>query len=125
MQARRRAGVAFALSHTGHLIAIIWLVELAYGGDWSDIDIAGGATIYALIYAMALTSNDRSVRILGARQWKWLHKIGGYAIWVGLTSSYIGNAMASGAPYYWVYSVLALGIFLLRVLAFWKKRITT
>jgi DMSO/TMAO reductase YedYZ heme-binding membrane subunit len=125
VQARRRTGIAFALSHTAHLLAIIWLVELAFDGDWTDFDLVGGGVIYALIYAMAFTSNDRAVRALGARRWNWLHWIGGYAIWVGFASSYVGNALSDGAPYDWTCSLIAIAILLLRVAAFWKGKRST
>jgi sulfoxide reductase heme-binding subunit YedZ len=123
LQARRRTGLAFALSHTFHLAAIIALVELAFGGNYSELgDLAGGALIYAFIYLMALTSNDTSVKLLGARRWQWLHKTGVYLIWLGLTASYIGGLFESGAWYYWIYAPLAISLLLVRVLAFWSKR---
>lgn len=122
LQARRRVGLAFTLSHTFHLVAIIALVEIAFGGDYSELDLAGGAVIYAFIYLMALTSNDASVKLMGARRWKWLHKTGAYLIWFALASSYIGGLFESGAWYYWIYAPLAISLLLVRVLAFWSKR---
>ena len=123
LQARRRIGIAFAISHSFHLAAIIALVQIAYDGDFSQLgDVAGGAVVYAFIYLMALTSNDASVRLLGARQWQWLHKIGVYLIWLALTGSYIANAMNKGGLLYWAYSALCIGLLLLRMSAFWRRR---
>ncbi len=123
LQARRQIGLAFALSHTYHLAAIIGLVEVAYGGDYSELgDLTGGAVVYLFIYLMALTSNDASVRLLGARQWKWLHKIGVYLIWFALTLSYLGGMFGSGAWYYWIYAPLAISLLPLRIVAYWSKR---
>ena len=123
LQARRRIGIAFAISHSFHLIAIIALVQIAYDGDFSQLgDVAGGAVVYGFIYLMALTSNDASVRILGPRQWKWLHKIGVYLIWLALTGSYIANALDKGGLLYWAYSALCIGLLLLRITAFWRAR---
>jgi DMSO/TMAO reductase YedYZ heme-binding membrane subunit len=123
LRARRRLGIAFAISHSFHLVAIVALVQIAYDGDFSQLgDVAGGAVVYAFIYLMALTSNDASVRLLGARQWQWLHKTGVYLIWLALTGSYIANAMDKGGLLYWVYSALCIGLLLLRMIAFWRRR---
>lgn len=124
MRARRRLGLSFALSHAAHLLAIIALVEVAYGGDYSELgDVVGGAVIYLFILAMAVTSNNASVNLLGAKNWKRLHKTGVYLIWVGLFSSYLGAAMASGALHYWLYSALGVSLLLLRIWAFRDKRL--
>jgi hypothetical protein len=126
LQARRRIGIAFAISHSFHLVAIVALVQIAYDGDFSQLgDVAGGAVVYSFIYLMALSSNDASVRLLGPRQWKWLHKIGVYLIWLALTGSYIANAMDKGGLLYWVYSALCIGLLLLRITAFWRTRAQT
>jgi len=125
LQARRRLGLSFALSHTAHGLAIIALVEVAFGGDFSQLgDIVGGSVIYVFIFAMAATSNDMSVRLLGAKNWKRLHKTGSYAIWIGLFSSYMSRAVEGGAWHYWLYSALGIGLILLRIWAFWDKRRT-
>ena len=123
LQARRRIGLAFALSHTFHLAAIMALVEVAFDGNYAELgDLTGGAVVYTFIYLMALTSNDASVRLLGARQWKWLHKTGVYLVWVALTASYIGGLVESGAFYYWLYAPLAVGLLLVRIAAYWSRR---
>jgi len=124
MQARRRLGLSFALSHTAHLLVIISLVEVVFGGDYSKLgNIVGGAVIYLFIFAMAATSNNASVRLLGAKNWKRLHKTGSYLIWTGLFSSYFGKAMGTGALHYWLYFALGVVLLLLRIWAFWDKRL--
>ena len=124
MQARRRLGLSFALSHTVHLFAIVALVEIAYGGDYFQLgDIAGGSVIYLFIFAMAATSNDASVKLLGAKNWKKLHKTGSYLIWTGLFSVYLENALETGALHYWLCVPLCISLIAVRVGAFWDKRI--
>jgi len=123
LRARRQLGLSFALSHSFHLVAIILLVEIAFAGDYSQLgDLVGGSIIYAFIFAMALTSNNASIRLLGAKQWKALHKIGSYLIWVGLAGSFVGSLMETGAWHYWLYATLALSLIPLRIWAFWDKR---
>jgi len=57
--------------------------------------VGGGAVIYVFIFAMAATSNNASVKLLGAKNWKRLHKTGSYLIWIGLFSSYLGKALSN------------------------------
>ncbi len=124
MQARRRLGLSFALSHTVHLLAIIALVEIAYGGDYLQLgDIVGGSIIYLFIFAMAVTSNDTSVTLLGAKNWSKLHKTGSYLIWVGLFGIYLEIALETHALRYWLCAIFGISLLLLRVSAFWDKRI--
>ena len=123
MRARRQLGLSFALSHAGHLLAIIGLVEVAFEGNYAELgDIVGGSLIYLFIFAMAITSNNASVQRLGAKNWTRLHKTGGYLIWLGLFSSYLGAALETGGMHYWLYFALGMAVLLLRVWAFWDKR---
>lgn len=121
LQARRRIGIAFAISHSFHFAGIWVLVQLSYSGDWSQFGLLEGGAIYALIYLMAFTSNDWSVRRLGSRNWKRLHWVGGYVIWGAFASSYLGKLYAHGKPEYLFFSALCLLLFALRVSA-WRRR---
>ncbi len=126
MRARRRLGLSFAMSHAAHLLAIIALVEVVFGGDYSQLgDIVGGSVIYLFIFAMAATSNNASVKMLGAKNWLRLHKTGSYLIWIGLFSSYLSNALDAGGLHYWLYFALGIGLLILRIWAFWAKSRST
>jgi sulfoxide reductase heme-binding subunit YedZ len=123
IQARRRLGLSFALSHAAHLLAIIAMVEVVFAGDYSQLgDIVGGSVIYLFIFAMAATSNNASVKRLGARNWVRLHKTGAYLIWVGLFSSYLGRALNAAGLHYWLYVALGVVLIALRIWVFWDKR---
>lgn len=121
LQARRRIGIAFAVSHSFHLLGIALLVEVAFDGDWSEMELVGGGVIYGFIYLMALTSNDWSVKKLGRRVWKWLHRVGGYVIWSAFTVSYVGNAFEVGALQHWLLGLLCLALVPLRMVAWWSR----
>ncbi len=120
LRARRRIGIAFAISHTFHLIGIIALYEIARGGDWGDFEFLPGAAIYAVIYAMAFTSNDASVRLLG-RNWKRLHTVGGLILWGAFTVSYIGKISEYGFAQHYLFSALCVALVVVRIMA-WRKR---
>ena len=90
MLLRRRAlGLSFATAHTIHLGALITFHSLA--GEFPNaVTLAGGGGAYLMMFAMAATSNDASVRRLG-RNWVRLHKVGIYWLWFIFTFSYAGR----------------------------------
>ena len=80
LRKRRQFGISFAISHTIHLLAIIVFFSLT-GEEAPMLTLIFGGLAYLLIYAMAFTSNDWSVKKLGAKNWKLLHKIGVFYVW--------------------------------------------
>jgi DMSO/TMAO reductase YedYZ heme-binding membrane subunit len=96
LQNRRYLGLSFATSHFAHGLAILALVHRLPGG-WAAIPAttrAGGGAGYALIAAMAATSNDRAAAALG-RWWHRLHTTGVYVLWFIFTLTYAGPALRS------------------------------
>ncbi len=98
LRERRGIGLGFAGAHTVHLAAI--LTYLANGGPTPAIIIpVMGGIAYFLIALMALTSNDRSQRALG-RNWKRIHTVGIYYIWMFFTFIYLRHLSRDEAIYY-------------------------
>jgi sulfoxide reductase heme-binding subunit YedZ len=93
---RRKFGLSFALSHTIHLIALITFFILS-GDPVPMLSVVFGGLAYVLIYAMAFTSNDWSVKKLGAKNWKRLHKFGVFYIWLIFFISYLRRVLPSKA----------------------------
>jgi methionine sulfoxide reductase heme-binding subunit len=77
---RRQWGISLAYSHTIHLLAIIIFFRLS-GNPPPVLSLIFGGLGYVLLYAMAATSNDWSVKKLGAKNWQRLHKIGSSYLW--------------------------------------------
>src|SRR5215208_8247047 len=78
---RRYLGVSFAVSHACHGLAIISLGVVTSGASLRESgasSMVGGLIIYAFILAMAVTSFDRTARLLGQRAWRRLHTTGMY-----------------------------------------------
>lgn len=120
-QRRRQWGLGFALAHAIHLVALVHALALT-GEQRPVILLIGGGFAYALILAMALTSNDASQRALGAA-WKRLHSIGIHYIWFIFFFSYAGRLadpgrMTTGL----IFAPLAAAALGLRVLAWLKRR---
>lgn len=85
MRRRRQWGLGFALAHTIHLAALAVNVLVFLPRTLSSV-IPGGLA-YVMIYIMALTSNDASMRALG-KNWKRLHVFGIHYIWFIFAASY-------------------------------------
>ena len=102
---RRYLGLAFAFSHTLHLLAVIGLQR----GGWIHLNavtlvVGGGA--YVFVYAMAATSSDAAVRALGPRRWRRLHRIGIWWVWAVFAFSYGARTISDG----WEYAPLVSGL---------------
>lgn len=119
LRRRRALGLSFATAHLVH--AGFFLTAIFEFGVTRPLGLfIGGGTAYAFILAMALTSNDASVRRLGARCWKRLHTLGGWVVMAVFVKSYFLRAVevpAVGIPG----SLLILAAFALRFAA-WRRR---
>lgn len=91
---RRGLGLLFAYSHTIHLLCIIAFLWLAHKKPSLSTIIVGGGG-YLIIYAMALTSNDWSVKTIGIKYWKRLHIFGIYYLWFIFFLTYLTRLLAS------------------------------
>jgi len=119
MKFRRQWGLAFALSHAVHFIFILYYLRVN-GLSISIENLGAGLIPYTFITIMALTSNNFSVRLLG-RNWRRLHWIGAYSIWIGYTLSYYGRIFDDEAIIIGVTgSILCTAALLLRIAARYK-----
>lgn len=120
LRRRRAIGLSFAAAHFVHFAALL-IAVFVFAAQPSAKTVYGGGATYVLIAAMALTSNDWSVRKLGPRNWKMLHTIGGLAIAIVFTVSYLGRLDAK--PWLAIPALTLLGsAAALKLLAWMKKR---
>jgi hypothetical protein len=119
---RRYLGVSFALSHTLHLVLLIFLgrVSQEFADNIQAATIYGGGLAYVFVYAMTATSFDRSAAWLGPRRWHLLHKVGAYYIWFIFFQSYVPRAFVS--PFYIPFAVVLIADVGLRIWAGARKR---
>ncbi len=94
---RRYLGLSFALAHYLHLAALTSFF-VAAGEAPDTVTIVLGGLAFLLIALMALTSNDRSMRVLGPRAWRALHLAGAYYVWLVFMNSYLGRALGEAPP---------------------------
>lgn len=116
---RRWWGLGFAACHTVHLYALVTFNRLA-DHDTSIQTLIGGGGAYAIMYLMALTSNDAAMRALG-KNWKRLHRLGIHWLWFVFTFSYFGRtADGQELPFAAIAFAIALAALGLRIAA-WRK----
>lgn len=87
---RRAVGLGFAAAHGVHLVALLTAI-LVFGRASSLTSIIGGGIGYLVVAAMAATSNDMSIRWLGAKRWRRLHAAGGWIVFSIFAVSYAGS----------------------------------
>jgi methionine sulfoxide reductase heme-binding subunit len=118
---RRWWGLGFAASHTVHLYALVTYNRMA-GHDTSLQTLIGGGGAYAILYLMALTSNEAAMRALG-RNWKRLHTLGIHWLWFIFAFSYFGRvAEGEQMPYAGIVLAVALAALGLRIAVAVKGR---
>jgi methionine sulfoxide reductase heme-binding subunit len=118
---RRWWGLGFAASHTVHLCALVTYLSLLEEPPLLTT-VLGGGLAYALLYAMALTSNDAAQRAMG-RNWKRLHTAGIHWLWAVFVITY-GGRVAAGKemPYAGICVAVAFAALGLRIAASLKTR---
>jgi hypothetical protein len=119
---RRYLGVSFAVSHVIHLAAILALASLDRELFWKltnlgTIVLAGAA--YLFIAAMTATSFDRTAAWLGPRNWRRLHLIGGWYIWISFAVA-VGKRVPLDR-FYWPMAVLVLAAAAVRLIAMARR----
>ena len=119
---RRYLGVSFAVSHFIHLAALIALARIDHDLFWNltnvaNIVLAGAA--YVFLAAMTATSFDRAARWLGASNWRLLHLLGGWYIWISFAVA-IGKRLPQG-PIYWAMMALLLAAGIIRLMAMARR----
>jgi methionine sulfoxide reductase heme-binding subunit len=116
---RRQWGLGFALAHTIHLAALAYynIIILNMPGLQA---LLGGGLAYGLMFVMAATSNNASMKAMGI-WWKRVHTVGIHWIWFIFTFSYFGRLFD---PERWMQSAvlfpLCMAALGLRVWA-WRK----
>lgn len=119
LRRRRAAGLSFAAAHGVHLGFIV-IAALAFRHPLNPVTVYAGGFVYVLIAAMAATSNSASVKALGAPRWKLLHTIGGVAILLVFTNSYVGRLMTK--PMLAVPALALIGLAVSLKLVAWLMR---
>ena len=125
---RKFIGLSFAAAMAWQLFFILWMVtqytEYYFERVFALSDVIEGIGGYLLLTAMVLTTFKFGRKRLSNKQWKILHKVGIYWLWIYVWIAYwwslfyYNNPVTLDYIYYWAGS-LAWG---LRMAAWTKKR---
>lgn len=86
IQNRRYFGLSMAISHGFHALAIAGVAVLTSENMVRDNFSANVGYVFILL--MTITSFKRPATILGKRNWKILHKLGIYYLWLSFTVAF-------------------------------------
>jgi DMSO/TMAO reductase YedYZ heme-binding membrane subunit len=114
---RRYIGVSFAVSHYIHLFALLMMTFYSSFNVFVDRGLfatIGGGTAYVFITIMTITSFDSTRNLLSKKNWKRVHTIGGYFIWIIFAKSYLPEIVTT--PKAAIFSVILIIVILLRIL---------
>jgi DMSO/TMAO reductase YedYZ heme-binding membrane subunit len=115
---RRYLGLSFAASHAIHAVAIVAFANMDPAGFAEATSAASyifGGVGYAVIIAMGATSFDRTAALLGPRNWRALHLIGGYYLWFQFMVSF--GKRVPAMPVYAAFLIPLLAVMALRLIA--------
>ena len=99
---RRYLGVSFAVAHFTHLVALIGIgmfFPQPFRSELDALTLVGGGFCYVLIALMALTSTDRTAAWVSRKNWRRLHTLGMYTIWIIFVQSYVPRAIIEDMSY--------------------------
>ena len=119
---RRYLGVSFAISHYIHLAALLLMtvhIEFNVFEDRGLFRTAIGATAYGFITIMTLTSFKGTRNLFGKNNWKRIHTVGGYLLWVIFAKSYL---LEMTNPIRIAFASVAVVVLLLRLSVLFNKR---
>ncbi len=120
---RPQLGLAFTVSHTLHLISLLYLQSEIHPvftlAKMSSL--FAGSVAFLLMYLMAITSFSEIKSRLTNRSWRLLHLIGGYWIWAIFFNSYLKNVL-NRDKYYVLLALMTLVLILRLAHLVYRKR---
>lgn len=119
---RRLLGIAFAGIHTAHLGLIFFRDYTVPDFEFNMLASWPGGLAYLLIYLMLVTSFDRPARALGRRNWKILHKVGLYYVFLVFLPTLLPASRDQLFGLHGILVVLAASAVVIRLTAFMAGR---
>lgn len=116
---RRYFGLSFALVHFVHLGLVMSNLSLT-SATRTVPQLSVGALAYFLLLLMAVTSNDSAVKKLGHKNWKILHKTGGWYLYLFFCLPLLKPQNHDDIGFLWIPALLLIG-FILKLSMFVKN----
>lgn len=125
---RKFLGLSFAAAMTWQALFILWLVTVHHHYYVEQVyflrDVIEGVVGYGFLIAMTVTSFRPGRQALTTQQWRVLHKLGIYALWVYAFSVYWWEVAYYPGPdaIDYVYYLMGLAAIGLRITAWARRR---
>jgi DMSO/TMAO reductase YedYZ heme-binding membrane subunit len=119
---RRLVGIAFAGIHTAHLGFIFFRGRVSDEFDFTPTENLPGALVYLVILVMLITSWNSTARRIGQRNWKILHTVGLYILFIAFTVQIRPASPDSATPINWLLLGIAIAALLVRLVAYVCRR---
>ena len=113
LQNRRYLGLSMAISHGFHAIAISGVAILTSENMVRDNFTANLGYVFILL--MTITSFKRPATILGRHNWKILHTLGMYYLWLSFTVAF-GKRLGESWLFYTPWVAILISALILRLL---------
>ncbi len=116
---RPHLGLVFGTIHIYHLLFLVALQQTVHPVFTlaKTTSLIGGGIAYGLLLAMMVTTFPRFKARLSIRQWKTLHLIGGYWLWILFFRSYTRKAFVFGE---WEGYLLFIPLLVVLALRLWR-----
>ena len=117
---RKFFGITFAFNHLIHLFFLFILQKEFHPvfNQAASFSLFAGGMAYLFIVLMLLTSFSFFEKMISRKNWKRLHTVGGYWIWVIFMSSNL-KRVVNGE---WGYSVVVVLLVVVILMRLWKLR---
>ncbi len=117
---RKYFGISFAINHLIHLGFLVVLQQVFHPvfNMAASTSLMAGGMAYLFVVLMLLTSFEVFSKFLSRKNWKLLHTIGGYWIWVIFLSTYVKKVQNVGVEYL----PFVLGLLVVVFLRIFKKK---
>lgn len=115
-------GVTFAGIHTAHFAVLVYRAqinpdfEMTVTANWS------GAIVYALIFAMLVTTFSGPRRAIGPKAWRILHKVGLYVVTAAFVQTQLPRTTDGWSDVNWWMMSLIIAALVVRLTAFLARR---
>ena len=113
---RKYFGISFAINHLIHLGFLLVLQQVFHPvfNMAPSTSLMAGGMAYLFVVLMLLTSFETFAKHLSRKNWKLLHTIGGYWIWVIFLSTYVKKVEEVGVEFL-PFVLVLLTVFFLRI----------
>ena len=119
---RARIGLVFAGIHTAHLMLLVHRAQTTPDFRLSVAENAIGAFVYALMFAMVITTFRSTARAIGPRAWRVLHKTGLYVLTAVFAQTQLPRSLDELSDVNWWLVVLLAAALIIRLTAFFARR---